>query len=199
MTVHTGQTTTTTLAQQVAVTIRRHQAGDADAMAALFRLTRPWIYKIGLACGLSPCSADDVVQSTIAAVLTHLPSLRDPAAGLAWLTAIARREAIRVHREERRVDPLADHDAPGADSADPEGIALTNLAREALMRALAQLPDKQRKLLTFLFLDDMRDYASVAHMLGMPVGSIGPTRQRGLRKVRALLDRGGAELHPRCA
>ncbi len=182
------QTGENTLAQQVAAVVRRHQRGDPDAMGELYRLVRPWLIRVALACRLSPHSAEDVAQTTMEAALAHLPKLRDPNAGLAWLTVIARREAIRVRREEGRVAPLGDHDVPGLDIIDPERAMLAGLAREYLQRALAQLPEKQHQLLTFLFLEDMRDYASIASELNMPVGSIGPTRQRGLRKVRTLLE-----------
>jgi RNA polymerase sigma factor (sigma-70 family) len=175
------------LADQVSAAIRRHQAGDAHAMSDLFRAVRPWLYNVGMACRLSTHSADDVVQSTMAVAITHLPSLRDPDAGLAWLSVIARREAIRISREERRTDPLDDRDAPAGDGQDPERIALARMARTDVLRALAQLPDRERKLLAFLFFDGGRDYASIARELRMPLGSIGPTRQRSLRKVRNLV------------
>jgi RNA polymerase sigma factor (sigma-70 family) len=194
------QTGHDTLAEQVSAAIRRYQAGDAEGMGELFRIVRPWLANIALACRLSRFSADDVVQSTIAVALVHLPTLRDPDAGLAWLTVIARREAVRVSRAERRNDPLGDRDiaGTGTDATDPERAALTNLARVALMHALAQLPDRERKLLVFLFLDDGWDYASIASELAMPVGSIGPTRQRSLRKVRAILNAERRECVP-CA
>jgi len=192
MVVQTGRET---LAEQVSAVLRRHQAGDGDAMVELYRLVRAWIFSIALACRLSRFSAEDVVQSTMAAVLTHLPALRDPDAGLAWLSVIARREAIRVGQAERRTAPLDEHDVPSSDNdgVDPERIALANLARAALANALTQLPERERKLLVFLFFEDGWDYAAVATELAMPVGSIGPTRQRSLRKVRALLaaDRAG--------
>lgn len=189
------------LAEQVAATIRRHREGDADAFGELFRLATPWLSRIALACRLSPYSADDVVQATMESALAHLPRLRDPDAGLAWLSVIAKREAIRVSREERRVDLLGADDelAEGFDGADPERIALANVARESLMLALAKLPDRHRRLLSLLFLEDRVDYARIASELGMPIGSIGPTRQRTLRKVRALLSADEGSHCARCA
>jgi RNA polymerase sigma factor (sigma-70 family) len=194
MTTRTGNEA---LAERVAAAIRRHQAGDADAMAELFRATRPWLCNIALACRLSSHSADDVLQSTMAAALTHLPGLRNPDAGLAWLSVIARREAIRVSREERRSYPLGD--GPVDDADDPERLALTRAANEALMHALAHLPERERKLLTFLFFDEGRNYASIASELQMPIGSIGPTRQRGLKKVRTLMSQDGEDKRLCCA
>lgn len=194
--VHTGQKD---LAEQVSMAIRRHRAGDASAMEDLFRAVRPWLYNVGMACRLSTYSADDVVQSTMAAALTHLPRLRDPDAGLAWLSVIARREAIKVRREEWRTEPLGDRDTPAGDGNDPERLVLARMARNDLFRGLAQLPERERKLLIFLFLDGGRDYASIANELKMPVGSIGPTRQRGLRKVRKIVDEDREGVCARCA
>jgi RNA polymerase sigma factor (sigma-70 family) len=186
MTVHTGHHT---LAEQVSAAIRRHREGDAGALGELFYIVRPWLQHIALACRVGRHSADDVVQSTMETAIINLPRLRDPNAGLAWLSVIARREAVRVSREERRTDLIGEHEefADTADTADPERLVLSHIARDALLRALAKLPERHRTLLTLLFLDDRFDYATIAIELNMPVGSIGPTRQRGLKKVRALL------------
>jgi RNA polymerase sigma factor (sigma-70 family) len=186
MLVHSGRQN---IAEDVAAAIRRHQAGDASAMEDLFRIVRPWLHGIGRACRLSIHSADDVVQNTMAVALTHLPRLRDPDAGLAWLSVIARREAIKISREERRTDPIGDRDAWTSGAEDPEEIALARMACKELYRALSQLPERERKLLVFLFFDVGYDYATIARELDMPIGSIGPTRQRGLKKVRTIVNR----------
>ena len=186
MIVHSGRQN---IAEDVAAAIRRHQDGDANAMEDLFRIVRPWLHGIGRACRLSIHSADDVVQNTMAVALTHLPRLRDPNAGLAWLSVIARREAIKISREERRTDPIGDRDAWTGGAEDPEEIALAHMACKELYRALSQLPERERKLLVFLFFDEGYDYAAIARELNMPIGSIGPTRQRGLRKVRTIVNR----------
>ncbi|MBA3905191.1 MAG: sigma-70 family RNA polymerase sigma factor [Pseudonocardiales bacterium] len=181
---------TNTLAAAVGVAIRSHRAGDRAAMTDLVRIVTPYLYRVAFSCRLSAYAADDVVQSTLESALIHLPSLRDADAGLAWLSVIARREAVRVSREERRMDLIGDRDGfvDSADSADPERIALAHMARDALLCALAKLPERYRALLTLLFFDDQLDYLTIASELAMPVGSIGPTRQRGLKKVRALIE-----------
>ena len=186
MMVHSGRHN---LAEDVSAAIRRHQAGDPSAMEDLFRTVRPWLHGIARACRLSIHSADDVVQNTMTVALTHLPRLRDPDAGLAWLSVIARREAIKISREERRTDPIGDQNSWTVGGGDPEEIALARMACNELYRALAQLPERERKLLVFLFFDGGRDYAGIARELNMPIGSIGPTRQRGLKKVRTIVNR----------
>lgn len=176
------------LRARVAAIVRRHRDGDADAMGELFRVVRPWLVGVARACGLSAHSADDVVQSTMMTALAHLPRLRDPEAALAWLSVIARREAVRVSREERRTDPLDDDVPLVVDPADPEGIVLARIACAGLYRAMGCLSERERMLLVFLFFDGGRDYASVAREMRVPIGSIGPTRQRGLRKIRGMME-----------
>jgi RNA polymerase sigma factor (sigma-70 family) len=177
------------LADRVAAGIRRHREGDPAALGELAGAVIPWIFHIAYACGLSRHSADDVVQGTMESVLAHLPKLRDPDCGLAWMSVIARREAIRLRREERRTDPVEDPETLplGIATDDPEGIAMAHLSRDMLLRAIAKLPDRQRALLQILFYGDPLDYASIAKRLDIPVGSIGPTRMRGLQRVRELI------------
>jgi DNA-directed RNA polymerase specialized sigma24 family protein len=55
-------------------------------------------------------------------------------------------------------------------------------------RNVAKLPTRHRVLLERLGRSDRPNYAAISAELGMPVGSIGPTRRRGLERVRRLLD-----------
>jgi hypothetical protein len=60
--------------------------------------------------------------------------------------------------------------------------------REALGVAhVRTLPDRCRRLLGLVSLIDRPDHAVVSRALGMPVGSIGPTRGRCLAKLRIAL------------
>ena len=56
-----------------------------------------------------------------------------------------------------------------------------------LWHHLAELPERCRALLRVIAFADRPDYAAVAKSLGMPVGSIGPTRGRCLAKLRLQL------------
>jgi RNA polymerase sigma factor (sigma-70 family) len=86
-----------------------------------------------------------------------------------------RREVVSAEAgslvSHRNVDEAADRDAD----------------RDWLQAALMQLPSRCRRLLEALYLRGECSYAEVAEELGIPVGSIGPTRARCLERLRALL------------
>ena len=58
---------------------------------------------------------------------------------------------------------------------------------QVLWRHFQRLPERCRVLLRIVAHVARPDYAAVAEALGMPVGSIGPTRGRCLAKLRAML------------
>ena len=59
--------------------------------------------------------------------------------------------------------------------------------------ALAELPARRRELLRALFFVAEPNYAEISREMGLPVGSIGPTRQRMLRTLRGGLERAGRD------
>jgi DNA-directed RNA polymerase specialized sigma24 family protein len=72
---------------------------------------------------------------------------------------------------------------------------LVDACRRTAHRALRELSEPDRQLIVMLFADPAPSYAEISARLAMPIGSIGPTRIRLLRKLRdALSDEDGAEL-----
>ena len=57
-----------------------------------------------------------------------------------------------------------------------------------MQRALDQLPPRWRALLVLLAMDPAPSYEEISQRLSMPVGSIGPTRGRALRRLHVLLE-----------
>jgi len=114
--------------------------------------------------------------------------IRDPAALPGWLATTTRRECWRVMRTSRAPhtvfsEPNADHrrdDQPGA----PEQHLLAAERQAALREAFTHLPTEGQWLIAMLIADPPLPYAEIGAKLGLPVGSIGPTRSRYLDKIR---------------
>jgi RNA polymerase sigma factor (sigma-70 family) len=101
----------------------------------------------------------------------------------------ARREAMRVLRRSGRERPVVEDtvlDRP--DEGPPVDTALlTNERDRALWQAFERLNDKCRQLLQ-IAVNEPKAYDEISAALGMPIGSIGPTRRRCLTQLRALLE-----------
>ena len=115
-----------------------------------------------------------------------------------WLRSILHRECLRTVNRARREIPVVEHDLgdPGAvaDAAlqpaaapAPEDEAIRRTQLADLRAAVRRLPARERDLMSLLGDAREHSYTEIARMLGLPVGSIGPTRARCIAKLRPLL------------
>jgi RNA polymerase sigma factor (sigma-70 family) len=130
-----------------------------------------------------------VSQATWLALLQHITRLNNSAGVGAWIATTARRECLRVLRCGQRCIPYGD-DGPEHESPEPPpGHALLIIERdEALRRAFSRLKPTDQALLRLLTADPRPPYEEIAAALDMPIGSIGPTRQRALARLREQLN-----------
>ena len=70
---------------------------------------------------------------------------------------------------------------------DPAAEAMLREDQRVLWRAVSSLSERCQALLRIIAFIDRPDYGAVSEALGMPVGSIGPTRGRCLAKLRGQL------------
>ncbi len=164
-------------------------AGDQAAWTEIVRRHTGLIVSRVRQFRLTPPQAEDVAQIVWLSLLEHLAELREPNALPGWIATTARRECLRALVRGRRsipVDPTAGaFDVPQPDDGDGLAVELMRAERHrALREALAELPEHQRRLLVMLSTDPPPSYQEVSERLGIPVGSIGPTRQRGLDRLR---------------
>ncbi len=168
--------------------VTRARDGDKQAWDALVERFAPLIWCI---CGrhrLGRVDAEDVGQSVWLQLVDQLDKIRDPAALPGWLATAARRECLRVLRTAR--GPHAARHAldagtipdDQASTADQELLAAER--RAALREAFAHLPPCDQQLIAALIEDPPVPYAQISARLGIPIGSIGPTRRRCLDKLR---------------
>lgn len=176
--------------EEVEAVVLRATQGDAAAWADLVERFGGLIWHIARCAGLDAPDAADVSQTTWLRFAEHLGALREPARAGAWLATTARRESAKVARLAGRqvvVDPwselhrVEDQKPAAADALveQEEGIAV--------QLALAELPKRCRELLLGLVGDPPCSYNELSSKLGLPIGSIGPTRARCLERLRELL------------
>lgn len=163
--------------------------GDAGASRRLVVMLSPTLWHTARAYRLDGASAEDVVQNAWLALARRRHHVRDPQAVLAWLLVTVRRDAARAAAASRTsgIDPepvLAESPDPGPG---PAATVLADDRARRLWTAVAGLPERCQRLLRVIAFSERPDYASLSVDLGMPTGSIGPTRARCLKKLRELL------------
>lgn len=172
-----------------AVLIRAASAGDERAWTELVHRYTPLVYAVIRSYRLDRTDAADVNQTVWLRLVEQLGRLREPNALGAWLTTTTRRECYRVVRIGRRSQPFDPYDDGGhpllADPTSPDEDLLRAERHQALRAAFAELPPRCRKLLALLVTDPPASYRQVGERLGMPIGSVGPTQARCLRKLRS--------------
>jgi RNA polymerase sigma factor (sigma-70 family) len=175
-----------TLASRAARLFAEFRDGDEAKMAELVGLLTPILWHTVRAQRLDRESAEDVLQSVWLALVRSAEPINDTQAVLQWLIVAARREAWRVVKREDRVEPrdFEDDDFVAPALGGPEELALRSDGDSRLWQHIARLPERCQALLRVIAFADRPDYAAVAKSLGMPVGSIGPTRGRCLAKLR---------------
>jgi len=107
-----------------------------------------------------------------------------------WLAATARNECLRSLAARKRVVPTQDDEIlTGVVAAGPEvdERILADERAQVVRDALSCLPRRWQHLLELLMADPPASYAEISDQLGLPVGSIGPTRGRCLAQLRLLL------------
>jgi RNA polymerase sigma factor (sigma-70 family) len=137
---------------------------------------------------LTEPDAADAVQATWLRLVEKLGTIREPERLPGWLATTIRRECLAVLRQRTKVVPTEDFD----DLADTEESAVDReILREerdaALWRAFEQISVQCRALLRVLMADPPPTYATVSVALDMPIGGIGPTRQRCLATLRRIM------------
>ena len=172
-------------ADELAVLVRAAVAGDETALGHLVDRFDRVLRGVARSYRLDPWDVDDVVQATWLRFLCHGSSLREPAAVGGWLATTARRESLRVLQRHVRECVVEEPDsfAP-CDRAVPDRELIETERHELVRGALAELPDRPRRLMRVLVSRPELSYEEIGRMLGMPIGSIGPTRARALDRLR---------------
>ncbi len=168
--------------------LARAAAGDQPAWDALVDRYCRLVWSVLGSFMLGAAAREDVYQTVWLRLVEHLDRIKDPERLAGWLATTTRNEALRVQRQQRRVLPT-EHMPLTADptASTPEEQVADAETQEIALRGFGQLSESCQQLLRLLTVDPPLDYATVAEMLGRPIGSLGPTRARCLSKLRTLM------------
>jgi RNA polymerase sigma factor (sigma-70 family) len=191
----------------VVALVTRAAGSDEGAWHELVDRYAPLVWSICARYQLGAPDIEDVGQTVWLGLVEQLANekLREPAALPGWLATTTQRECVRVLRARGKYQVFGSDPDDGGMPAQADAMVIEEevllAERNALLRAaLAELADADQRLLALLLRDPPLSYAEIGVILGMPPGSIGPTRQRCLRRLgRSPLLAGLSDLGPPAA
>jgi RNA polymerase sigma factor (sigma-70 family) len=169
---------------------------DQLAWEKLVRRYQRLIYAIPRRAGLNEDQAAEIFQDVFTTLFEKLNDIEDPERLQAWLVTTTRRRTLRTISQlpgKLRADETGDEvidlaEAMRDESPLPDEQLLILEEQQRVRVAVSQLDERCQTLVRLLFYErEPPSYAEVAKILGVPEGSIGPTRARCLGKLLRLL------------
>jgi RNA polymerase sigma-70 factor (ECF subfamily) len=173
--------------------LERARDGDLDAFNDLVTLYQDQLFALVVRMVPDRDQASDAVQEAFFSAYRNLTSFRGGSVK-SWLNRICVNAAMDQQRARKRrpVQPYPELDddswqPPAGIEADPERTALDGERTRVLGRALAEITDDQRAAIVLYDVEGY-DYAEIAEMTGVSLGTVKSRIHRGRLALRGLLE-----------
>jgi RNA polymerase sigma-70 factor (ECF subfamily) len=177
--------------------LRALKSGDPAALAALFEAHADKVYRLALGLLRDPAAAEDIVQETFLAALTHLDRFEGRSSLSTWLYRVAY-NATQDHLRRREGEPLPAEE-PDSEAGEPpmpqallewtftpEQVLADAEAGQQMDLAIGTLPRSMRAV---FILRDIEGLSTdeTAEALGLSPGAVKVRLHRGRLALRERL------------
>ena len=164
--------------------VAAHVAGDAEAFTTLVHRHRDRLWAVALRTLGDREEAADALQDALLSAYRSAGSYRGEARVTTWLHRIVVNACLdRVRRGKARPTvPMPE----GREVADPRDALAERETALEIEKALAALPEEQRAALVLVDVQGM-PVDDVAHVLGIPVGTVKSRCSRGRARLAVSL------------
>ncbi|MEY3143359.1 MAG: hypothetical protein RLY21_1852 [Planctomycetota bacterium] len=176
--------------------VNRALCGDNAAWSAIVDRYGGLAFALARRAGLSRSDAEDVAQSVFTTLVRSLATLRDGESLAGWIATSVRRAAWRASRQSRAMRGSDALDVAGPVETEAGGADEVSAVerRTLVLRALGSIDERCQHLLQALFLGASEpDYHTIGQRFGIAPNSVGPIRNRCLRRLLEALERLGFE------
>ncbi|WP_434444204.1 RNA polymerase sigma factor [Lentzea sp. E54] len=178
------------MGDEVSVLVRDCRRGRQQAWRSVVEEFTPVVWTVAKSFGLPAGDCEDVCQSTWIQVFTGIDSIRRPERLRTWIVTVAKRESIKhlQFSAHHVLVPDLGCDVREPCGSGPEEVAVARADHRRVRAALLQLPGHHQALVRLLIRDPAPTYDEISARLNIPRGSIGPTRNRIMHRLRELLE-----------
>jgi RNA polymerase sigma factor (sigma-70 family) len=160
---------------------------DEQAWATIIKRFGPLVASVVRRYRLTHADAEEVTQVVWLKLFENLHMIREPAALPGWIVVTTQRQALRTLRGGNRVRCVESIESEGTpfpeERTSPDDQLLQAEMHRAVQDGLKELTAEQREFLLLVVADPPVPYREISRRLKIPIGSIGPTRARHLRKL----------------
>ena len=161
------------------------RAGDRLAMEQLLSGHYAQIHSLCRRITGNDADADDATQESLLAIVRGIARFDGTSSFATWSYRVATNACLdELRRRRRRPEPVEPVDRTMADAFDPDGFDSAVVERDRVDGLLQSLPIEFRTAVTLRDLYRL-DYAEIAEILDIPIGTV---RSRIARGRRLLLD-----------
>ena len=156
---------------------------DQEAFARLFSHFAPRVKAFLMKSGSSAEFAEECTQEVMATIWRKAHMFDGSKASVStWIFTIARNRKIDMIRKQRRPEP---EDLPWGPEAEPSqtDVMIIEEETERLGKAIAELPEKQRKLIERAYFGEL-SHSEIAEETGLPLGTIKSRIRLALERLR---------------
>ena len=175
---------------QDAPLILRLQAGDLEALGALYDQYRLTVYRTALAITRDPAAAEDILQDAFLRLQLHADRINPDRPLAPWLYRVTVNLSYTwVTRRNKWLAPLEDFidQLIGPVKNNPEPMAERRDELRVMQRAIEALAFSQRVVVVLYYLDEL-SLQEIAEILNCPVGTVKSRLHYGREKLRYLLE-----------
>jgi RNA polymerase sigma factor (sigma-70 family) len=185
--VHMGTTTKHSTINAYASSAAIDLGDTAAALPEVMRLYSATVRAAARKVLRNSAEVDDVVQETWISFLANGHKINDPRCLGSWLYRVATNAALRIVRKTTRYSLTDDEvfDRVAGDDIDAVSALHAEQQRRAVRSAVLGLQTADRELAELLLDPDDLPYKEISVRCGRPMGSLGPTRERLVRKLRS--------------
>ena len=174
--------------EEVAVLVQRHFNGDGKALAELITIFESLVKAAARRVLRCTTDVDDAVQDTWLNFVRFGDRIADPERVGAWLWTVALNSARRIQRRDSRCivadNVVALADSKADDVQDPDEVLQRCERANVVHRAAADMRETDQRVLSLMMDERAYDYRQISKISGRPIGNLGPTRDRIIRKLR---------------
>jgi RNA polymerase sigma-70 factor (ECF subfamily) len=175
------------------------QQGDSQALTQLLLGQQHYVYSIAMSVLKNPEDAADLTQDSFIRLFRALPQYNGESRFTTWLyrlvVNLCRDELRRRGRQVQIASPAADDEEIDQVSniadddrwSDPAQALDSRELREQVRRALGQLEEHYRLVLTLYYFEDMK-YTDIASILDVPLNTVKSHIRRGKERLAIILE-----------